>query len=85
LRIHPKFILHFSELYLIFLGIFESLSYFPEIFNSINENEKENCRTILGCYSAQGHMAPAWPAQQGHNVARALGVVTAHGARRWRN
>jgi hypothetical protein len=27
----------------------------------------------------------ARPAQQGHNVARALGVVTAHGAQQWRN
>jgi hypothetical protein len=26
--------------------------------------KKENCRTVLGRYSAQGHMAPAWPAVQ---------------------
>jgi hypothetical protein len=29
-----------------FLAIFESLSYFSEISNSINENEKENCHTV---------------------------------------
>jgi hypothetical protein len=38
--------------------------------------KKKNCRTVLARYSAQGHMAPAWPTGQNGSAGLA-------GARRW--